>query len=72
MKRRISRWMRRARQGSYTGGAKLMLLKGGGAKIAPDAITARLDSIRDDVHQVQAAAVSDHTGQRIWAGLYPR
>ena len=44
--------------GFYTGGAKLMLLPGDGAKIAPDAITARLDSIRDDVHQVQAAAVS--------------
>lgn len=44
--------------GFFTGGAKLMLLQGEGAKIAPDAITARLDSIRDDVHQVQAAAVS--------------
>ncbi len=44
--------------GFYMGGAKLMLLPGAGAKIAPDAITARLDSIRNDVHQVQASAVS--------------
>ncbi|WP_164118633.1 beta-eliminating lyase-related protein [Sphingorhabdus sp. Alg239-R122] len=44
--------------GFYTGGAKLMLLPGEGAKV--DAATARnhLAGIRDDVHQVQAAAVS--------------
>ena len=44
--------------GFFTGGAKLMLLAGAGAKIAPDAIAARLDSVRNDVHQVQASAIS--------------
>jgi threonine aldolase len=44
--------------GFYTGGAKLMLVEGDGAKIAPDAVSALLDTIRPDVHQVQAAAVS--------------
>jgi threonine aldolase len=44
--------------GFYSGGAKLLLLPGNGAKITPDALTARLGAIRADVHQVQAAAVS--------------
>jgi threonine aldolase len=44
--------------GFYTGGAKLMLVDGDGAKVTPDAISALLGSIRDDVHQVQAAALS--------------
>ncbi|HMT40499.1 MAG TPA: beta-eliminating lyase-related protein [Sphingorhabdus sp.] len=44
--------------GFYTGGAKLMLVEGEGAKIAPDTIGALLATIRPDVHQVQAAAVS--------------
>jgi threonine aldolase len=44
--------------GFYTGGAKLMLVEGEGAKIAPDTISALLATIRPDVHQVQAAAVS--------------
>ncbi len=43
--------------GFYTG-AKLMLLEGDGAKLSPDAIHALLASIRPDVHQVQAGAVS--------------
>ena len=44
--------------GFYTGGAKLILLDGEGAKLTPNAIAAACDSIRDDVHQVQAAAIS--------------
>ena len=44
--------------GFFTHGAKLMLLDGEGAKISPDAVTALLDSIRDDVHQVQPHAIS--------------
>lgn len=44
--------------GFYTHGAKLMLLPGEGAKIAPAALTDALGGIRDDVHQVQPAAVS--------------
>ena len=42
----------------YSGGAKLMLLKGEGAKITPEAVSERLAAIRPDVHQVQAAAIS--------------
>lgn len=44
--------------GFYTGGAKLMLLGGEGAKLTPAAIEAHLATIRPDVHQVQAAAIS--------------
>jgi threonine aldolase len=44
--------------GFFTGGAKLMLLDGPGAKITPEAIDAAADAIRADVHQVQAAALS--------------
>ncbi len=44
--------------GFYTGGAKLMHVEGDGAKIASDAIEALLATIRPDVHQVQASAVS--------------
>ncbi|MFN3747400.1 MAG: threonine aldolase family protein [Sphingorhabdus sp.] len=44
--------------GFYTGGAKLMHVDGEGAKLAPDAIEALLATIRPDVHQVQASAVS--------------
>jgi threonine aldolase len=42
----------------FTGGAKLILLDGPGAKITPDAVSAACDAIRDDVHQVQPAAIS--------------
>jgi threonine aldolase len=42
----------------YTGGAKLLLLPGSGAKIDPQAVTCLLGSIRDDVHQTQPAAIS--------------
>ena len=44
--------------GFYTGGAKLMLVDGDGAKISPHTVTDLLSTIRPDVHQVQAAAVS--------------
>ncbi len=44
--------------GFYTGGAKLMLLPGQGAKIDAETVRHHLSGIRDDVHQVQAAAVS--------------
>jgi len=42
----------------FTGGAKLILLDGPGAKVTPQAIAAACDSIRPDVHQVQPGAVS--------------
>ncbi|WP_417608776.1 threonine aldolase family protein [Parasphingorhabdus sp.] len=42
----------------FTGGAKLMLLEGEGAKISPEALESHCAAIRDDVHQVQPAAVS--------------
>lgn len=44
--------------GFYTGGAKLMLVDGEGAKISPQTVSDLLSTIRPDVHQVQAAAVS--------------
>jgi len=42
----------------YSGGAKLMPLPGRGAKIDTEALKARIAGIRQDVHQVQPAAVS--------------
>lgn len=42
----------------YTHGAKLMLLDGDGAKLAPATIEAFLSTIRDDVHQVQPHMLS--------------
>jgi threonine aldolase len=44
--------------GFYTGGAKLILTLGEGAKLTADGVRARLSGIRGDVHQVQAAALS--------------
>jgi threonine aldolase len=44
--------------GFYTHGAKLILAEGDGAMLTPDSIVAVADAIRDDVHQVQPAAVS--------------
>ena len=44
--------------GFFTAGAKLMLLDGDGAKISAQAVTAACDLIRQDVHQVQPAAIS--------------
>ena len=42
----------------FSGGAKLILLDGPGAKVAPDTVAAACDRIRKDVHQVQPAALS--------------
>lgn len=42
----------------FTGGAKLVLLDGEGAKVTPAAIAHACNAIRDDVHQVQPAAIS--------------
>jgi threonine aldolase len=42
----------------FTGGAKLVLLDGPGAKIDAETVTAACERIRNDVHQVQPAAVS--------------
>ena len=44
--------------GFFTGGAKLILLDGEGAKITPRAVSEACDLIRNDVHQVQPAAIS--------------
>ena len=44
--------------GFFTGGAKLMLLDGPGAKLTPQLVTAGCDAIRNDIHQVQPAVVS--------------
>lgn len=44
--------------GFFTHGAKLMPLTGDGAKLSPATILARLATIRDDVHQVPARALS--------------
>jgi len=44
--------------GFFTGGAKLILVDGPGAKLTPEAVSAACDRIRDDVHQVQPAALS--------------
>ena len=44
--------------GFFTGGAKLVLLDGPGAKVTPDSVSAGCDAIRNDVHQVQPAALS--------------
>jgi threonine aldolase len=42
----------------FTGGAKLMLLEGAGAKITAETIDAACGRIRHDVHQVQPRAIS--------------
>src|SRR6478672_8868556 len=42
----------------FTGGAKLVLLEGEGAKVTVDTVAAACDRIRPDVHQVQPAAIS--------------
>ena len=44
--------------GFFTGGAKLMLIDGPGAKVTPQAVAAECERIRKDVHQVQPAALS--------------
>jgi threonine aldolase len=42
----------------YTHGAKLLLGEGEGAKLTPAAVAALLDTVRNDVHQTQPAALS--------------
>jgi len=44
--------------GFFTGGAKLVLLDGSGAKIVPESVAGACDRIRADVHQVQPGVVS--------------
>jgi threonine aldolase len=44
--------------GFFSGGAKLVLLDGEGAKLSVEAAARACDLIRDDVHQVQPAALS--------------
>jgi threonine aldolase len=44
--------------GFFTGGAKLVLLDGPGAKVTPEAAEAACNAIRNDVHQVQPGALS--------------
>lgn len=44
--------------GFYTAGAKLMLVEGAGAKVTASTVADCLGAIRNDVHQVQAAALS--------------
>jgi threonine aldolase len=44
--------------GFFTGGAKLVLLDGAGAKVTPEVVSAACEAIRNDVHQVQPAALS--------------
>ena len=44
--------------GFFTGGAKLILLDGEGAKVTPEIAASACDRIRKDVHQVQPAALS--------------
>ena len=44
--------------GFFTGGAKLILLDGEGAKVTPETVAESCDRIRLDVHQVQPAAIS--------------
>jgi threonine aldolase len=42
----------------YTGGAKLLLAEGEGAKVTPETIAALHDGLRTDVHQTRPAALS--------------
>jgi threonine aldolase len=42
----------------YTHGAKLLLAEGEGAKLTPETVKAALDTVVDDVHRVQPAALS--------------
>jgi threonine aldolase len=44
--------------GFFTGGAKLTLLSGEGAKVTPEAVEEACARVRPDVHQVQPAALS--------------
>src|SRR3569833_2007911 len=44
--------------GFFTGGAKLILLDGDGAKLTLHSVAAACERVRKDVHQVQPAAIS--------------
>jgi threonine aldolase len=44
--------------GFFAAGAKLMLVDGPGAKVAPETVEAAVNRIRKDVHQVQAKLLS--------------
>ena len=44
--------------GFFSGGAKLMLVDGPGAKVTPEGVAAACERVRKDVHQVQPAALS--------------
>ncbi len=44
--------------GFFTHGAKLTLLPGHGAKVTPETVEEACERVRDDVHQVQPAALS--------------
>jgi len=44
--------------GFFTHGAKLILLPGHGAKVTPETVEEACSRVRDDVHQVQPAALS--------------
>jgi len=44
--------------GFFTHGAKLTLLRGEGAKVTPETVEEACHRVRDDVHQVQPAALS--------------
>jgi len=44
--------------GFFTGGAKLILLDGAGAKVTPETVDTACEDIRNDVHQIQPAALS--------------
>src|SRR5687767_6710149 len=44
--------------GFFTGGAKLILVDGPGAKVTPEAVSGATGRIRKDVHQVQPRALS--------------
>jgi threonine aldolase len=44
--------------GFFTGGAKLILLDGAGAKVTAPTVEAACEAIRNDVHQVQPAVLS--------------
>lgn len=55
----------------YSGGAKLLLADGPGAKLTPATISARLDEIADDVHRLQAAAISITNATEYGRSYYP-
>jgi len=44
--------------GFFTGGAKLILIEGPGAKVTPETVEAAISGIRKDVHQVQPSVLS--------------